>query len=104
MGPRSKLVVIAATVAYPVVVYLGFGRWQPLWLGLALAALLLLRAWSARDGVWLVAGLGAALLSLASQWGGSCGSRMRATRSITVGPRQRLAPNTASSTALTITG
>lgn len=71
MGPRSKLVVIAATVAYPVVVYLGFGRWQPLWLGLALAALLLLRAWSARDGVWLAAGLGAALLSLASQWGGS---------------------------------
>ena len=61
--------VAAATVAYPVVVYLGFGRLHPVWLGLLLAALLLLRAWSARDATWLIAGLGAVVLCAASGLG-----------------------------------
>jgi uncharacterized membrane protein len=61
-----------ATAAYPLVVYLGFGRWDPLWLALALAALLALRAFSGGDPVWLLAGVLALLLgataSLAGTW------------------------------------
>jgi uncharacterized membrane protein len=61
-----------ATAAYPLVVYFGFGRWDPLWLALALAALLALRAWSGGDAVWLLAGVLALLLgataSLAGTW------------------------------------
>jgi uncharacterized membrane protein len=66
LSALSKVLVAAATLAYPVVVYLGLGRWSPLWLALGLAALMLLRAWSGRDPVWLLAGAGAVLLSFAS--------------------------------------
>jgi uncharacterized membrane protein len=66
-----KLLVTVATVAYPLVVYLGFGRWNPAWVGLALAVLLFLRAWSGRDFVWLAAGVGALLLGAAAGLGGS---------------------------------
>ena len=43
-----QLLAMVATAAYPLLVYLGFGRWDPLWLALGLAALMLLRAASAR--------------------------------------------------------
>jgi len=66
-----KLLAAVATVAYPLVVYLGLGRWDPLWIALALAALLLLRAWSGRDPVWLAAGCGALALGAASGLGHS---------------------------------
>nr|WP_283254357.1 hypothetical protein [Ramlibacter paludis] len=64
------MLVTLATVAYPLVVYLGFGRWNPLWVALLLAALLFLRAWSSRDLVWLAAGCGALLLGAATTLGG----------------------------------
>jgi uncharacterized membrane protein len=66
-----KLLVTVATAAYPLLVYLGFGRWDPLWLALGLAALLFLRAWSGRDPMWLVAGVGAVLLAAATLLAGS---------------------------------
>jgi uncharacterized membrane protein len=65
-----KELLTVATLAYPVLVYCGFGRWDPPWLALALAALLFLRAWSSRAGVWLLAGCGALVLGAASALGG----------------------------------
>jgi uncharacterized membrane protein len=66
-----KLLVTLATAAYPLLVYFGFGRWDPLWLALGLTALLFLRAWSGRDPMWAVAGIGALLLGAATALGGS---------------------------------
>lgn len=66
MSALPKLLVVLATLAYPLAVYLALGRWSPFWLALLLAALMLLRAGVARDPVWLLAGLGAGLLALAS--------------------------------------
>ena len=65
-----KPVVAIATVAYPIVVYLGLGRWDPFWIALPLALLLALRAWDGRDAVWLIAAAGALVLgALASAQG-----------------------------------
>lgn len=71
MHSPLKLLVTAATAAYPLLVYFGFGRWDPLWLALGLAALLFLRAWSGRDAVWVVAGFGALALGGATALAGS---------------------------------
>lgn len=71
MHPAFKILLTVATVAYPLVVYLGFGRWNPAWLALALAGLLFLRAWGGRDLAWLAAGVGALLLAGASGLEGS---------------------------------
>lgn len=70
MRTPLKVLVTLATVAWPLVVWLGFGRWDPLWLALLLAALLFLRAWSGRDPMWLAAGIGAVLLCVATGLGG----------------------------------
>jgi uncharacterized membrane protein len=66
-----QVLLTVATAAYPLVVYLGFGRWDPLCLALALAALLALRAWGGRDPVWLVAAGGALALGAAGAVAGS---------------------------------
>lgn len=64
MPKISTLILALATLAYPLAVYLGFGKVEPFWLGLVLLALMLLRAWAARDVVWVFAGAGAAVLAL----------------------------------------
>lgn len=69
LSPLKALLTLA-TVAYPLVVYLGFGRWDPAWLAVLLAALLFLRAASGRDALWLAAGVGALLLGLTAKLGG----------------------------------
>jgi uncharacterized membrane protein len=66
-----KVLATLATAAYPLLVYLGFGRWDPLWLALGLVALMVLRAWSGRDAVWLVAAGGALVLGAATAVAGS---------------------------------
>lgn len=71
MPKISTLILALATLAYPLAVYLGFGKVEPFWLGLALLALMLVRAWAARDAVWLFAGAGAALLALLGMLGNS---------------------------------
>lgn len=65
-----NLLVALATALYPLLVYLGFGRWDPLWLACGLAALMFLRAWCG-DPVWLAAGIGALLLGAATTLAGS---------------------------------
>ena len=70
MQAPLKLLATLATAAYPLLVYLGFGRWDPLWLALGLAALMFLRAWSGRTPLWVVAGFGALALGAAGSLGG----------------------------------
>src|SRR4051812_2202130 len=67
----STVILLLATLAYPLAVYLGYGRVEPFWLGLGLLGLMLVRAWAARDMVWLIAGAGAALLGLLGTVGNS---------------------------------
>lgn len=62
----SRFLVVVATLAYPLVVYFGFGRASPVFVALVLAGLLVLRAWVAREAVWLVASAGAGMLAIAS--------------------------------------
>lgn len=71
MRRSLQLLAMVATAAYPLLVYLGFGRWDPLWLALGLAGLMLLRAAGARDAMWLVAAIGALLLGAATTLAGS---------------------------------
>lgn len=60
----SRTLMALATCAYPLLVYLGAGRWSPVALALGLAVLMGLRAWSTRKPAWLLAAAGAALLAL----------------------------------------
>lgn len=71
LSKLSMLAAALATLAYPLVVYLGFGRIEPFWLAIALVALVLVRALATRDAVWLFAAVGASILALASVMGSS---------------------------------
>lgn len=50
------------TLLYPLVIYLGLGRWEPRWLALFLLVIALGRAFVNRDRLWLLASLGAGVL------------------------------------------
>jgi uncharacterized membrane protein len=65
LGKGAMLLMGIATIAYPATVYFGMGRLEPFWLGVALLALMGVRALLARDAVWLLAGAGAALVAMA---------------------------------------
>ncbi len=52
------------SLAYPLVVYLSLGRFEPRWMALLLFALAALRALTTRQPVWWVAAGGAGLLAL----------------------------------------
>ena len=71
MRPFVKVLVTLATAGYPLLVYLGFGRWDPIWLALGLAALMFLRAFGGRDPFWVAAGVGVLLLGGATALQGS---------------------------------
>lgn len=59
----------AATLAYPLAVYLALGRFEPRWVALLLVALALARAWATRQAFWLVLAGAAAVLGLAAGLG-----------------------------------
>jgi len=71
--PLLAGVLLAVSLAYPVVVYLALGHVSPRWIALLLVALALARAWVTRESFWLVAAALAALLAvvsfLADRWG-----------------------------------
>lgn len=53
MAALGRTVLVAVvTAAYPLLVYLGLGRFEPRWLALLLAALAVLRAIGNRDRFW----------------------------------------------------
>lgn len=55
-----------ATLLYPLVIYLGLGRFEPRWMALFLLAMVLARAIISRDMVWLGAAVGTLLLAIVS--------------------------------------
>ena len=71
--PLLAAVLLAVSVAYPVVVYLALGHVSPRWIALLLVALALARAWVTRESFWLVAAALAGVLAIAGaigdQWG-----------------------------------
>lgn len=61
---RARVVVLGVvSLAYPLLVYLAMGRFEPRWLALLLFALALLRALSARQPLWWAAAAAAGLLA-----------------------------------------
>lgn len=71
-GPGRKLalaVVAGITVAYPLLVWLGIGRIEPVWLALLLVGLAVLRALAARERFWWFAAAGALLLAVVAMLG-----------------------------------
>ena len=71
--PLLAAVLLVASLAYPVVVYLALGHVSPRWIALLLVALALARAWVTRESFWLGAAALATLLAGASflgdRWG-----------------------------------
>ncbi len=68
-GPSpAGLLVVAAGVAYPVVVWLALGHVGPRWIALGLAGLALARAALAREPFWLGVSALVGLLALAGWW------------------------------------
>ena len=71
--PLLAAVLLAVSLAYPVVVYLALGHVSPRWIALLLVALALARAWVTRESFWLVAAALAGVLAIAGavgdQWG-----------------------------------
>lgn len=60
--------VVVASVAYPLVVWLCLGRVSPRWVALGLAGLALARAALARERFWIAPAVATALLAAASGW------------------------------------
>jgi uncharacterized membrane protein len=71
--PLLAAVLLAVSLAYPVVVYLALGHVSPRWIALLLVVLALARAWVTRESFWLVAAALAGVLAIAGalgdQWG-----------------------------------
>ncbi|PZQ15441.1 MAG: hypothetical protein DI564_08920 [Rhodanobacter denitrificans] len=65
-----RLALIAlATLAYPLLVWLGMAHLEPRWLAVGLAVLALARAVATRERVWLAAAAGALLLAAVAALG-----------------------------------
>ena len=61
----AGVVMFAASVAYPVIVYLALGHVSARWMALLPVALALARAWASPEPLWFAAAGGAALLAAA---------------------------------------
>jgi uncharacterized membrane protein len=61
-----QVVLVALTVLYPLVVYLGLGHFEPRWLAFLLLALALARLGASRQPVWWAAAVIAGVLALAT--------------------------------------
>ncbi|MBZ4415730.1 hypothetical protein [Myxococcus sp. RHSTA-1-4] len=57
------------SLAYPLLVYYGLGRFEPRWMALPLAGMAVVRAVATRERVWLAAAAGALVLAAASMLG-----------------------------------
>ncbi|MCE9667103.1 hypothetical protein LY474_04675 [Myxococcus stipitatus] len=57
------------SLAYPLLVYSGLGRFEPRWMALPLAAMAVVRAVATKEKVWLATAAGALLLAASSMLG-----------------------------------
>jgi uncharacterized membrane protein len=64
--PLLTALLLVASLAYPVVVYLALGHMSPRWIALLLVALALARAWVTRESFWFGAAALALVLATAS--------------------------------------
>lgn len=64
MNRLRAAALLVLSLAYPLLVYLAMGRFEPRWMALLLFVLALLRAAATRQPVWLAASAGAGLLAL----------------------------------------
>lgn len=64
MNRLRAAALLVLSLAYPLLVYLAMGRFEPRWMALLLFALALLRAAATRQPVWLAASVGAGALAL----------------------------------------
>lgn len=64
MNRVRAAVLLVLSLAYPLLVYLAMGHFEPRWMALLLCALALLRAVATRQPLWWVAAAGSALLAL----------------------------------------
>lgn len=71
MRKGATWALLALTLLYPLGVYAALGRVSAHWLAGALVLLALARAWSSRQGFWVLVAVGAAVLALASWWQGN---------------------------------
>lgn len=71
MRKGAAWAMLALTLLYPLGVYAALGHVPAHWLAAALVLLALARAWSSRQGFWLLVAAGAAVLALASWWQGN---------------------------------
>ncbi|MGA9521556.1 MAG: hypothetical protein WBV82_08840 [Myxococcaceae bacterium] len=62
---------VLLTLAYPLLVYFGLGRFEPRWMALPLVGIAVVRAVATRERVWLVAALGAGVLAATTLLGNS---------------------------------
>lgn len=60
---------VAVSLAYPLLVYLAMGRFEPRWLSLLLFMLALLRALGTREPLWIWAAAGTGMLAVAALLG-----------------------------------
>jgi uncharacterized membrane protein len=71
MRKGATWALLALTLLYPLGVYAALGRVPAHWMAAALVLLALARAWSSRQGFWLLVAGGGAVLALASWWQGN---------------------------------
>ncbi|HYG05273.1 MAG TPA: hypothetical protein VD865_02550 [Stenotrophomonas sp.] len=64
MNRLRAAALLLLSLAYPLLVYLAMGRFEPRWMALLLFALALLRALATRQALWLAASAGAGVLAL----------------------------------------
>ncbi|MBV8249511.1 MAG: hypothetical protein JO200_13790 [Comamonas sp.] len=70
MRKGATWALLVLTLLYPLGVYAALGHVPAHWLAAALVLLALARAWSSRQGFWVLVAAGAAMLALASWWQG----------------------------------
>jgi uncharacterized membrane protein len=68
-SPLVSAMLLALSVAYPIVVWIAFGHVGPRWIAALLVGLALARAWLTREPFWLAAAGLATLLAAAGFWG-----------------------------------
>lgn len=72
-APRGRpslatALIVVASVAWPLLVWLALGRVEPRWIALALAGLALVRAAATRERFWILCAAAAAVLAAAAAW------------------------------------
>lgn len=64
MSRLRRIAIVTVSLAYPPLMYVAMGRFEPRWLSLLLFAIALLRALGSREAVWIWSAAGTGVLAL----------------------------------------